>query len=44
MREWYHSWYQTVNGIVGWPLVAPWLPGEVVDRHGLHWLIGYEAD
>lgn len=44
MREWYHYWYQTVNGIVGWP----WSPHghlvEVVDRHGLHWLIGYEAD
>lgn len=43
-----HSWFDqlAVAGKVVDPLAPkPWgaSDGQVVDRHGLHWLIGYEA-
>ncbi|WP_104044199.1 VOC family protein [Arthrobacter sp. ZGTC412] len=43
-----HSWFDqlAVGGEVVDPLAPkPWgaSDGQVVDRHGLHWLIGYEA-
>ena len=42
-----HEWFDklAVGGTVLDPLAAkPWgaADGQVVDRHGLHWLIGYE--
>jgi PhnB protein len=43
-----HRWFDelAVGGQVVDPLAAkPWgaADGQVIDRHGLHWLIGYEA-
>ena len=44
-----HEWFDklAVNGTVLDPLSPkPWgaSDGQVVDRHGLHWLIGYEPE
>ncbi|MDQ0094912.1 VOC family protein [Paeniglutamicibacter psychrophenolicus] len=44
-----HEWFEklAVNGTVVDPLYPkPWgaSDGQVLDRHGLHWLIGYEPE
>lgn len=44
-----HAWFAklAVDGRVVDPLSAkPWgaVDGQVIDRHGLHWLIGYEPE
>ncbi|OUM45182.1 VOC family protein [Arthrobacter sedimenti] len=44
-----HQWFDklTAGGTVVDPLAPkPWgaSDGQVIDRHGLHWLIGYEPD
>ena len=44
-----HEWFDklAVGGRVVDPLAAkPWgaSDGQVIDRHGLHWLIGYEPE
>jgi PhnB protein len=43
-----HEWFDKLSagGAVIDPLAPkPWgaSDGQVIDRHGLHWLIGYEA-
>ncbi|TDK27958.1 VOC family protein [Arthrobacter crusticola] len=43
-----HGWFDRLaaDGVVVDPLAPkPWgaSDGQVIDRHGLHWLIGYEA-
>lgn len=45
LREWYSKLAE--GGVVVDPLQRrPWgaTDGQVVDRYGLHWLIGYEGD
>lgn len=44
-----HEWFDklAVDGVVIDPLAQkPWgaADGQVIDRHGLHWLIGYEPE
>ena len=44
-----HEWFDklAVGGLVMDPLAPkPWgaSDGQVIDRHGLHWLIGYEPE
>lgn len=44
-----HAWFDqlAVGGVVVDPLAPkPWgaSDGQVIDRHGLHWLIGYEPE
>ncbi|MET4639004.1 VOC family protein [Mycetocola sp. 2940] len=44
-----HDWFDqlAVGGVVVDPLAPkPWgaSDGQVIDRHGLHWLIGYEPE
>ncbi|WP_425860942.1 VOC family protein [Arthrobacter sp. TWP1-1] len=44
-----HEWFDklAIDGVVVDPLAQkPWgaTDGQVIDRHGLHWLIGYEPE